>query len=263
LKENSIVKSSTVSLVLRIILWSSIVALVILSLYIYHQGTWREILRYYRYFFDPKRLRIFIESFGHFAGFAFVLIQALQVVFAPVPGEITGFVGGFLFGKIWGVLLSTIGLTLGSIGAFAITRVFGLRFVEKVVKTEYIEKFNYFVTHKGLYLTFIFFIIPGFPKDSLCYLLGLTRMRRTDFVLMNVFGRLPGTLILTLQGDALRNGQFQAFFALLLLSALLMVVLYFAKAYIMRFFAYVVHLIFGKKKDKNRYGDPIISKDLK
>jgi uncharacterized membrane protein YdjX (TVP38/TMEM64 family) len=263
LKANSIVKSDSLSRILRIFLWSSVVVLVILSLYIYHEGTWREILRYYRYFFDPKRLRVFIMSFGPFAGLVFVVVQSLQVVFAPIPGEITGFVGGFLFGKVWGMVLSTIGLMIGSSVAFGITRVFGLRFVEKVVKAEYIEKFNHFVTHKGLYLTFIFFIIPGFPKDSLCYLLGLTRMRLIDFLLMNLFGRLPGTLILTLQGEAVRNGKYHAFFALLVVSVALMIGLYFAKDYIMRFFGRVVQMLLRKKKDENRYGDSIISKDVK
>ena len=61
---------------------------------------------------------------------------------------------------------------LGSLFAFAISRFLGLRFVEKIVKKDYIDRFNHFVTHKGLNVSFILFLIPGFPKDSLCYLLG-------------------------------------------------------------------------------------------
>jgi len=30
--------------------------------------------------------------------------------------------------------------------------------------------------HKGLFLAFLMFLIPGFPKDILCYLLGLGHM---------------------------------------------------------------------------------------
>ncbi len=47
-----------------------------------------------------------------------------------------------------GAILSTIGLTLGSMLAFWVARKFGMRFVEKVVKRQYIEKFNFFVTIK-------------------------------------------------------------------------------------------------------------------
>jgi uncharacterized membrane protein YdjX (TVP38/TMEM64 family) len=217
--------------------------------YIYHHGQWREIIGFYKFFLDPKKLRIFIASFGPFAALVFVFVQALQVIVAPVPGELTGVVGGFLFGNTSGVILSTIGLAIGSLFAFGITRLFGLNFVEKIVKKEYIDKFNYFITHKGLNITFILFLIPGFPKDSLCYLLGLTHIRLVDFLFMNILGRLPGTLMLTLQGSALKDCRYQAFFWLLVLSIAFTVVLYFTKNYVIQAFSYAIHRLLGKKKD--------------
>jgi len=49
----------------------------------------------------------------------FIGLQALQVVVvvAPIPGEVTGILGGYLFGEWLGFLYSTIGLTLGSVAA--------------------------------------------------------------------------------------------------------------------------------------------------
>jgi uncharacterized membrane protein YdjX (TVP38/TMEM64 family) len=261
--KKSIVKSKAVSLSLRVILWLCISVLILLMFYVYHEGQWREIIRFYRFFFDPKQLRFFITSFGPFAGVVFVFVQALQVVFAPIPGELTGFVGGLLFGKIEGVILSTIGLTLGSLFAFSITRSFGMGFVEKIVKKQYIDKFNYFITHKGLNITFILFILPGFPKDSLCYLLGITRMRLVDFLFMNIFGRLPGTLMLTLQGNAVKNGKYHAFFWLLFISILFTVVLYFTRNYIIQAVNDIIHKLLGKKKNDYSKPDPIDSKDIK
>jgi uncharacterized membrane protein YdjX (TVP38/TMEM64 family) len=231
--------------------------------YIYHEGQWREIINFYRFFFELKRLRIFITSFGPFAAVVFVFIQALQVVVAPVPGELTGVVGGFLFGNISGVILSTIGLAVGSLFAFGITRLFGMRFVEKIVKKQYIDKFNHFITHKGLNITFILFLIPGFPKDSLCYLLGITRMRLVDFLFMNIFGRLPGTLMLTLQGSALKEGNYPAFFWLLFMSIVFTVVLYFTRNYIIQVFSHAVHMLLGKKKNYKGKSDHGDGKDIK
>ncbi|HNS14002.1 MAG TPA: TVP38/TMEM64 family protein [Syntrophorhabdaceae bacterium] len=241
MNKQSIVNSGKLSLILRAVLWISILVLIILMFYVYHEGAWRDVFAYYRFFFDFKKLRIFIASFGPYAAPIFILVQSLQVVFAPVPGEVTGFVGGFLFGNVSGVILSTVGLTIGSLTAFGIARTFGIKFVEKIVKKHYIDKFNFFVTHKGLYITFIFFLIPGFPKDSLCYLLGLTRMRIIDFILMNVFGRLPGTLMLTLQGSAVKDGKYQAFFTLLIISIILTFGLYLARNHIIRAFIFIVH----------------------
>ncbi len=238
------------SLALRFLLYAFAIALISLIFYIYHEGAWRDIIQYYRFFYDPKRLKVFIASFGPFAALVFVIVQALQVIFAPIPGEVTGFVGGFLFGKTTGAILSTIGLTIGSLVAFYITRFFGIRVVEKIVKKEYIDKFNHFVTHKGLYITFIFFVIPGFPKDSLCYLLGLTHIRIVDFLIMNIIGRLPGTLMLTLQGDALRHGKYQAFFILLAVSLFIVIGFYVTRNYLTGYVEKLVDRYRKKRQEK-------------
>lgn len=239
--KNSLVKSKGLSHFLRSLLGILIVILIILIFYIYHEGAWRDIAHYYRFFLSPKQLKIFITSFGHYAAVVFILVQALQVVFAPVPGEVTGFVGGYIFGNTWGVIFSTIGLMLGSSIAFGIARSLGIGFVEKIVKKEYIKKFNFFITHKGLYIAFIFFLIPGFPKDSLCYLLGLTHMRFLDFFLINLIARLPGTLMLTMQGSAVEKEKYLSFFILLSISIVSIFVLYLMRDIVIRGFSQVVH----------------------
>jgi uncharacterized membrane protein YdjX (TVP38/TMEM64 family) len=83
-------------------------------------------------------------------------------------------------------------------------------------------------------VSFILFLIPGFPKDSLCYLLGLTRIRLLDFIIMNIFGRLPGTLMLTMQGTAVYSRQYRLFFVLLIISIVLTFVLYLARGFLIR-----------------------------
>jgi uncharacterized membrane protein YdjX (TVP38/TMEM64 family) len=247
-----IVNHRGASLLLRVLLSLASFALIALVFYIYHEGTWHNIYLYYRYFFDPKRLRLFIESFGPYAAFVFILTQILQVLVAPIPGEITGFVGGYLFGIVNGTLLSTVGLMAGSLIAFGITRRYGLKYVEKVVKKHYIDKFNHFITHKGLYLTFVFFLIPGFPKDSLCYLLGLTHIGFLDFLFMNLFGRLPGTLLLTLQGAAVKNHRYKEFLILVILSIAVTFVLYLLRGRIVGAFSRLIHSVIGKKGDHKR-----------
>src|SRR4030066_263863 len=63
---------------------------------------------------DRSRLFDLINKHRANAVFIFIGLQILQVVAAPIPGEVSGFVGGMFFGKVWGILFSTIGLTLGS-----------------------------------------------------------------------------------------------------------------------------------------------------
>jgi uncharacterized membrane protein YdjX (TVP38/TMEM64 family) len=159
-----------------------------------------------------------------------------------------------------------VGLTLGSVLAFWVARKFGMRLVEKVVKKHYIDKFNFFVTHKGLYITFVMFLLPGFPKDALCYFLGLTRLRFLDFLLMNLFGRFPGTLILTMQGSAVRTEHWWELFWLIIIMVVMIVALYFSRNYIIEFVRKVtrsfVRSIIRRKKKKRSKTKPIVRKDI-
>jgi uncharacterized membrane protein YdjX (TVP38/TMEM64 family) len=149
-----------------------------------------------------EQLRDYVETWGALAPAAFVFMQALQVVVAPIPGEFTGAVGGFIFGTFWNTLYSTIGLTLGSVLAFVAARIIGLPFVRLVVSDEFLEKFHFLAERRATALAFVLFIIPGFPKDMLCYFLGLSPMGFVAFLIACAFGRIPGTVMLSFCGCA-------------------------------------------------------------
>jgi uncharacterized membrane protein YdjX (TVP38/TMEM64 family) len=168
-----------------------------------------------RLFLCRDKLLYFLESLGPWAPVVFALLQAFQVVAAPIPGEATGLLGGFLYGPWLGVLLSTIGLTLGSYIAFALGRSLGRPFVERFVAPSTMERFDYLLHHKGAFLVFLLFLIPGFPKDALCYILGLGHLSTMEFLLIGGVGRLLGTVLLTLEGNYLRLHQYGRLYILL------------------------------------------------
>lgn len=179
-------------------------------------------------FLDRHRMMKFIQEHRAYAALLFIGLQATQVVAAPVPGEVTGFVGGYFFGNFWGIVYSTIGLTTGSWIAFLIARVLGRHIVEVVVNAEVIRRYDYVMKHKGLFLTFVMFLIPGFPKDILCYILGLGHMGQRDFLLVSTTGRLLGTTLLTFGGTYYRDERYAAFFLVvgIGLAAILLVMIY-------------------------------------
>jgi uncharacterized membrane protein YdjX (TVP38/TMEM64 family) len=65
------------------------------------------------------------------------------------------------------------------------------------------------------------FLIPGFPKDILCYILGLGHMRQRDFLIVSAAGRLLGTVLLTLGGTFFRDAQYGALFTVIGISLLI------------------------------------------
>ncbi len=179
------------------------------------------------FFMDRERLSELLTSYGATSIFLFIALQIAQVVVSPLPGDVTGLIGGYLYGPVMGIIYSTIGLSIGSWIAFVLARFLGLPFVERIIRPSTIRKYDYFLEHKGLAISFIFFLIPGFPKDTLCYILGLSHMRTRNFLVISTTGRLLGTVILSLQGSSLRENQDVVFFILLGLTALIILGGYF------------------------------------
>lgn len=170
---------------------------------------------------SKNRLLQFIKENRTHAATIFIGLQILQVVAAPLPGEVTGFAGGILFGPVWGVVYSTIGLTIGSWIAFMLARWLGRPIVERIASPETIERYDYVMKHKGLLLAFLMFLIPGFPKDILCYVLGLGHMQQRDFLIVSAAGRLLGTVLLTMGGTFFRDAHYGALFTVIGVSLLI------------------------------------------
>ncbi len=181
-----------------------------------------------RFFLDREEMRRFLDSMGAWGFAGFIALQAIQVVAAPIPGEATGFLGGYLYGPLVGTMLSTVGLTLGSFVAFALSRKFGRPLTDRFVDGKTMERFDYLLHHKGAFLVFLLFLIPGFPKDILCYILGLGHLSTLEFLGIATTGRLLGTTMLTFGGHFLRNKEYGNLF---FLAGIAVVAVFLAIAY--------------------------------
>ena len=62
-----------------------------------------------RLYVDKRFLKHTLREWGMLAPVIFIGLQAVQVIIAPIPGDLTGILGGYLFGEWGGILYSTIG----------------------------------------------------------------------------------------------------------------------------------------------------------
>ncbi len=177
---------------------------------------YRELGRFYS---SKREVKQFLARFGPYAPLAFIILQALQVVLAPVPGEATGFLGGMLFGTWLSFIYSTIGLTLGSALAFGLGRWLGLPLVRRLVSDEVYHKFDFLARTGAEMITLILFLIPGFPKDYLCFILGVSPLPFRTFMVLTTFGRMPGTWLLSVQGAKVGGGYYMEFVVFLTVAA--------------------------------------------
>ncbi|MFB6072583.1 MAG: TVP38/TMEM64 family protein [Halobacterium sp.] len=175
---------------------------------------------------DPGALRTWVLSFGALAPVAFVGLQALQVVVAPVPGQILGFAGGYLFGSVWGTAFSVAGATMGSVVVFAVARRLGRPFVEDVVEPAVLVEFDRIVEENGLAALFAVFLVPGLPDDAVCLVAGVTRVPIWQLTAVSVLGRLPGYFLVAYAGERAASEQFASAAVVLGALAVLSLVVY-------------------------------------
>lgn len=169
-----------------------------------------------------EQVREAILAHGGWAPLMFIGLQVLQVLFALIPSEASGALGGYLFGAGAGFVYSTIGVTVGSLIAFAIGRLFNNLVASRLHHTNKVYKqFNHLVQRGNFAIPFLLFLIPGIPKDIVSYMLGMSIMPLPVFFFVMTIGRMPGTFLLSLQGAEVYQGDFVRLVLLMMLTLLL------------------------------------------
>lgn len=135
-----------------------------------------------------------------------VAATAVQVVIAFIPGELLEQVSGYLFGSYLGATLSLAGSVLGSVLVLIIVRRFGRSLVYAIYPPQKIESVSFLRSGKkrNILTAFVFFI-PGTPKDLLTYVVGLTDMSISTYLLLTTLARIPSILMSTVSGDLIAD----------------------------------------------------------
>lgn len=144
------------------------------------------------------------------------MLEALQVILLiwSVPIELAS---GFLFGLPLGLLYSTLGHTLGSMLAFLLGRWLGKKYVIRLAGPDKMNSIRRFMQREGAMTAFLIFLLPGIPKDFICYIFGLTRISMIFFLVASTLARLPGSILIVAQGSEVYKGHYVVTLVLLIL----------------------------------------------
>lgn len=160
---------------------------------------------------DPVAFRAWVDERGLWGHAVMVLIIAVQILVAVIPGEPFEFAAGYAFGAWQGMALCMLGSFLGGALAMALARRFGMRLLRALFPKRDIHSLEIFKNPRRLHvLTFFLFLIPGTPKDILVYALGLTPMGIMQGMLLTTVARIPSILSSTLSGHVLGEEQYLA-----------------------------------------------------
>jgi len=182
--------------------------------------------RHFAFLTDADALREFIRGYGILAPFVLVVLQALQVVVAPIPGQVLAVVAGYLFGAWWGTFYNMIGITVGSATAFWISRRYGREYVETIVHEEALDRFDTASDDYGRAALFFFFLVPGLPDDVICFVGGLTEIPLWQLIVLAVVGRTPAFFLVNVIGDLLGTERFLTAVVLVVVLSVISVVGY-------------------------------------
>ena len=178
--------------------------------------------------FEPGGVETLIElitSQGPLGVLILLGMQLLQIIVAFIPGEVVQIAAGMMYGPLWGSVVIIVGGVLSSMAVYELVHKLGAPFVRSMVGEKQLLKFRQFeLSGKFGVTVFILFLIPGFPKDVLTYIVPLSDMNLRTFLLLSTIGRTPGVIISTYAAAGLADGNIVTSVIIFVVAALIAII---------------------------------------
>ncbi|MCS7002328.1 MAG: VTT domain-containing protein [Dehalococcoidia bacterium] len=167
------------------------ISTVLLVLWLYRDPLWRLLS-------DETVLHDWLASLGPFGPLAIIALQIVQIVFAPIPGQVIGMAAGYMYGFWGGMALTFIGGTLGAVCAMLAGRHVGRPLVAKFAEgaiIAYVRRFDH--VRSPMVWACVFALPIG---DPICFAAGLTRVPLHLLIVGAMIGRMPFQVMSTFFG---------------------------------------------------------------
>ena len=150
-----------------------------------------------------------IKDAGPFGILICILMQFIQIVIAFIPGEVVQLAIGYLYGTVWGGLITILGALVSSVFVFYLARKLGAPFVQGMVGKKDSKRLNFLQNSKNLdSLVFILYLIPGLPKDLFNYVFPLTKIKPSAFFVLSTIARAPAIFASTFVSASFKSGDY-------------------------------------------------------
>lgn len=176
---------------------------------------------------SPDKFRHLLISYHSLSILIFIFFQVIVVILAPLPGELLLIAGGYIYGTILGAIYSLIGILLGSIIVFGISKFFGSALIELLIGPRRFTRLCSLVNHQKSDLAIFFlYLIPEIPKDILTYIAGLTPIDPLKFIIFSTIARVPCIIGSSYIGANLQQKNYLPVMILLVLVGLLLLIVF-------------------------------------
>lgn len=158
---------------------------------------------------NAASLEGWIASAGALGPAIYMALYAVATVLF-LPGSVITLAGGALFGPVWGTLYSLSGATAGATVAYLISRYLAADWVSRKAGGWLKQVIDGAEAEGWRFVAFVR-LVPLFPFNLLNYVLGLTRIPLTQYVVASCVFMAPGALAYAYLGyvgrEALAGGE--------------------------------------------------------
>nr|WP_207941824.1 VTT domain-containing protein [Enterococcus sp. DIV2402]MBO0465094.1 TVP38/TMEM64 family protein [Enterococcus sp. DIV2402] len=177
--------------ILNLISFSGMAVSIILTVYFFQLGVFR----------DMNALQSLVGHSTLTGPILFVLIQILQVIIPIIPGGISLAAGVLLFGPVEGFIYNYIGICIGSIIIFLLSRQYGKPLVLRMVSEKTYDKYSGWLENQSRFdkLFALAIFLPIAPDDALCLMAGLTNISLKKYIWIILLAK-PASILLYSMG---------------------------------------------------------------
>ena len=148
----------------------AVITLTVITVLVVTAVSFIVLMPFIKYIETPENFRLWVSENGFKSIIIYVLTVILQIVAAVIPGEPFEIAAGYAFGTLNGTLLCLLAESIGSVIVLLLVRKFGLKLVKSIFSEDKINSVKFIKNKQSKMILFaLIFIMPGTPKDLLCY----------------------------------------------------------------------------------------------
>ncbi len=149
---------------------------------------------------DRPAFEAYIKGYGLWGPGILSALQLFQVTVALVPGHAITISAGYIYGLFAGFAFNLLSVSLAGLIPFHLARWFGRPVVERLAPAKVLDHWDRTASEHGFAFFLTGYLLPVFPADTMNYAAGLSSLPARQFLLANLMGRAPATLLITSVG---------------------------------------------------------------
>jgi uncharacterized membrane protein YdjX (TVP38/TMEM64 family) len=174
-----------------------VIAMITIVVYLTNPSAWID---------DVPAMRMWLREKGAWGFLLFLAVYIFAAV-ALIPQAVLKVAAGGLFGGVVGMVVASVGSTLGAAACFLIARyIAGGSLAKRIRQRERVQKLDDLTRKHGAAIVALSRLVPVLPGNLVNYAWGLTKVRFVTFVFWSWLCMLPGTVVLVVGTDALLRG---------------------------------------------------------